>query len=124
MAEGSRAACGRFEDVAKDIAFPKPMQSVLRKSRAMRNLVVKIEPTKPAICQMQFDFLRQSSLRAQPIAVANYQHSDHQFGINQWPTDLAIVRLKPLVNISERRRYKPIDALEQMIFGTRSSSRN
>jgi hypothetical protein len=34
------------------------------------------------------------TVRAQPVAVANNQHSDHQFGINRWPTDVTIVRLK------------------------------
>ena len=35
-----------FKDVPKNIAVPKAMQPVLRKSRMMRNLVLEIEPTK------------------------------------------------------------------------------
>jgi hypothetical protein len=82
----------------------------------MRNLVVQIEATEPAICQMQSDFLRQSALRAQSVAVVHNQHPDHQFGINGWPTDLAIVGLKPLVNIRERRRHKTCRCVKQMIL--------
>ncbi len=55
-----------FENVAKDIALPKPMQPVQGKSRVMWNPVVEIELTEPAICQVQLDFLRQPTLRASP----------------------------------------------------------
>jgi len=53
-----------LEDVAKDIALAEPVEPVLRERRVVRDLVIKIKPTKPPICQMQLDFLRQPALRA------------------------------------------------------------
>ena len=105
-----------LEYVAENIALPEPVQPVLRKSRVMRNLVIKVEPTKPAIRQMQLDFLRQPALRAQTVTVPNNQHPDHQFRINRWPTDLAVVGLQPLVHIGERRHHKTIDTPQQVVL--------
>ncbi len=51
-----------LEYVAKNAALPE-MEPVLRKRRVVRDLVIKVEPTKPAICQMQLNFLRQPALR-------------------------------------------------------------
>jgi hypothetical protein len=61
---------------------------------------------------MQLDFLRQPALRAQTVAVSNNQHPDHQFRVNRWPTDLAVVGLQPLMHIGERRHHKTIDTPE------------
>jgi hypothetical protein len=55
--------------VAKDIAFPEPMQPVLRKGRMVWNLVVEIEPAEPPIGQMQLDFLGQLAFWPQALAV-------------------------------------------------------
>jgi hypothetical protein len=82
----------------------------------MRNLVIKVEPTKSAIRQMQLDFLRQPALRAQTVTVPNNQHPDHQVRVNRWPTDLAVVGLQPLVHIGERRHHKTIDTPQQVVL--------
>src|SRR5580704_393347 len=56
-----------LEYVAKDVALSEPMQPVLRKGRVVGDLVIEVEPTKPAIRQMQLDFLRQPALRSQTV---------------------------------------------------------
>ena len=42
-----------FEDVAKEIALPEPMEPVLRESRVVGNRVIEIEPAKPPVCEME-----------------------------------------------------------------------
>jgi hypothetical protein len=51
-----------LEYVAKDVAFPEPVQPVLREGRMVRNSVVEIEPAEPPIGQMQLNFLGQLAL--------------------------------------------------------------
>ena len=55
------------------------------------------------------------SLGADPAAVANDEHADHQFGINRGPANRAIERPQLLSNIAQIK--KPIDATQQMIVG-------
>jgi hypothetical protein len=57
-----------------------------------------------------------ASIEAQLVAVVDYQHPKHQFGINRRPPNIAIVRFKPLVNICERRCHKSIDAPQQVVL--------
>ena len=80
-----------LKEVPKDVTLPKAVQPVLRKRGVMRNLVIEIEPAEPAIGQMQFDFLRQPAFRPSAKAVADNQHSDHKFGINRRPPNLAVI---------------------------------
>ena len=82
----------------------------------MRDLVVEIEPAKPSIGQMQFNFLGQPALRPQTVAVPNNQHPNHQFRINRWPADLAVIGIELLMHIGECRRHKYIDAPKQVVL--------
>ena len=51
---------------------------------------VEPKPAKPPICQIEMDFLAQAPFRADAEAVAHDQHTDHQFGIDRWPTYCAV----------------------------------
>jgi hypothetical protein len=59
--------------------------------------------------------LAQATFGPDPIAVANEQHADHQFGIHGWPTDLAVERLQILTNALEIN--KDIDLTQPMSGG-------
>ena len=48
-------------------------------------MAVETETTKPAICQIEMDFLAQAPLGADAKAITDDQHPDHQFGIDRWP---------------------------------------
>jgi hypothetical protein len=43
--------------MAQDVALPKTAQSIDRKRRMVRNLVIEIELAKPAIGEMELDLL-------------------------------------------------------------------
>ena len=82
----------------------------------MWDLIVEIESAKPSISQMQFNFLGQPALRPQTVAVPDNQHPDHQFRINRWPANLAVIGIELLMHIGERRRHEYIDASEQVVL--------
>jgi len=71
-----------FEDMAQQAALAKAPEPVLRESRVMRDLVIEIERTKPAVRQVKLHLLAQLPLRADAIAVADDEHPDHQLGID------------------------------------------
>jgi hypothetical protein len=52
-----------LEYVAKHIALTESMQSVLREGRVVRDLVIKVEPTKPSVSEVEFDFLGEPAFR-------------------------------------------------------------
>ena len=47
----------------------------------VRNHIIQVEPTEPAISKMEFDFLAYFPLRADTVAVSNNEHPKHEFGI-------------------------------------------
>src|SRR5580658_2990680 len=54
------------------------------------HLAVEAETTKPAICQIEMDFLAQASLGTDAKAIPDDQHPDHQLGIDRWSTHSAV----------------------------------
>ena len=78
------------------------------------NRAVQIEPTKPAIGEVEMHFLAETPLRTDAHAIADDQHPDHQFRIDRRPTHRAVERLQILadaVKIDE-----PINRTQQVIF--------
>ena len=78
------------------------------------NAAVEIEPAKPPKSQMQFDFLAQSPLKADAIAVAHDQHPDHKLWINRRPANLAVEGCQLLTKSSQQPRHHRIDPAQQM----------
>src|SRR5512145_3215703 len=78
-------------------------------------MAVEPKPAKPAICQIEMDFLAQTPLGADAKAIADDQYPDHQFGIDRWPTHRAVEggQLPPqLAKLDE-----PVDRPQQMVSG-------
>ena len=56
----------------------------------IRHMAVEAKTTKPAIRQIEVDFLAQAPLGADAKAITDDQYSDHQFGIDRWATYRAV----------------------------------
>jgi hypothetical protein len=54
------------------------------------HMAVEAKTTKPAIRQIEMDFLAQAPLGADAKAITDDQYSDHQFGIDRWATYRAV----------------------------------
>jgi hypothetical protein len=84
-------------------------------------MAVETETTKPAICQIEMDFLAQAPLGADAKAITDDQHPDHQFGIDRWATHRAVEggQLPPqLAKLDE-----PVDGPQEMVSGNMSFER-
>jgi hypothetical protein len=64
---------------------------------------------------MQGHFLAQPALITNAIAVADQEHTDHQFGIDRGPADVALKRLYPVVQIGQNSRREHIDPSQQVV---------
>ena len=87
--------------------------SVLRERGMIRHATVEPKPAKPAVRQVEVNLLAQAPLGADAEAIAHDQHSDHQFGINRWPTHRAVEggQLPPqLAKLDE-----PVDGPQEMV---------
>src|SRR5262245_29415629 len=80
----------RLEYLAEDITVAKAAMTNDRERRMIGNFIVEIEPTEPAIGEVQFDFLAQLPLKTDTEAVADNEHSDHQLGVDRRTTNLAV----------------------------------
>jgi hypothetical protein len=56
----------------------------------VRHLAIEAESTKPEVGEVQVHLLAQPPFGTNSVAVANHQHPDQQFGINQRTTCAAI----------------------------------
>jgi hypothetical protein len=81
-----------LEDVAQNITLSKALETIDRKRGVMWHLVFKIELTEPSVSKMQSDFLAQTPLMPDAVAVSDNKHPHHEFGINRRTTNLAIKR--------------------------------
>jgi hypothetical protein len=79
-----------LEDMAQDVAFAKAIEAVDRKRGMMRHLIVEIELTESPIGKVQPDFLAQTALVSDTVAVPNNEHPDHEFRIDRRAADLAV----------------------------------
>src|SRR6266404_3251750 len=78
-------------------------------------MAVETETTKPAICQIEMDFLAQAPLGADAKAITDDQHPDHQFGIDRWTTNRAVEggQFSPqLAKLDE-----PVDGPQEVVSG-------
>jgi hypothetical protein len=53
-------------------------------------IAVEAETTKPAIRQIEVDLFAQPPLGADPKAITDDQHPDHQFRIDRWATNRTV----------------------------------
>src|SRR5260370_20162517 len=83
----------------------------------IRYLVFEFETAEPAIAEMKFDLLAQPPLEADAIAVADDEHSDHQFRVDRGSADVAVERRQLLAKVSQHPRHDWIDPLQEMIRG-------
>ena len=67
----------------------------------MRDLVVEIELAEPSVGKVQLDFLAQTALVSDAVAVSDDEHPDHQFGIDRRAADVAVKGLQLLVQIGQ-----------------------
>ena len=103
-----------LEHMAQDVAVAEPPMAVDRERQVIRNLVIKLEPAEPPICEVHLDLLAQSPLETDSIAVAHDQHPDHQLRINRRSTDLAVEGSELLAQVSQHLRHHRIDPAQQM----------
>jgi hypothetical protein len=109
-----------LEDVAQHVAVAKRTCGILE--RVVGHLFVKVQTAEPAERQPIRDLLAQTPLLSDAIAVADDEHADEQLGIDRRPPGVTVVVRKLMAQIRECTRGENIDAAEQMIGGTRSSS--
>ena len=76
--------------------------------------VRQIKTTEPAIGQIEMDLFAQSPFRADTHAIANQQHTDHQFWINGGATGRTVERCKKCPDIGEID--KPVYQSQQVIL--------
>jgi len=70
--------------------------------------------TEPAVREVHGHLVAQLSFRADPAAVTDQQHANHQFRINRRPTGVAIVRREMFAKA--RKIENPIDITKQVIL--------
>ena len=88
----------------------------------VRHLAVEAEPAKPAVGEVQVNFLAQPPFGTNAVAVANQQHPDQQFGINRRPAGRA-VKWRQWFRTSDKSTKQSID-LSKWVAGTCRSSEN
>src|SRR3984893_7161708 len=89
---------------------------VLREGRMVRHRAIQPEPAKPAVRQVQVNFLTQPPLRADAEAVADDQHPDQQLRIDRGPTFLAVIRRQLLPQPVEPD--EPFDRTQKVSLAT------
>jgi hypothetical protein len=80
-------------------------------------MIIQIQFAKPSIRQMEPHFLGQSAFRADAVAVADDEHSDHEFGVDRRTPDLAIVRFEFLGQTLKRHRHEHVDPAQKVVLG-------
>jgi hypothetical protein len=53
---------------------------------------IQTQPAKPAVCQIEVDFIIEAPFRSYPEAIADQKHPDHQLRIDRGPLDIAVER--------------------------------
>jgi hypothetical protein len=84
---------------------------VLRERRVIGDSSIQTQPAKPAVCQIEVDFITEAPFRSYAEAIADQEHPDHQVRIGRGPPDIAVElrQLPPQVlestNLSIDRRW-------------------
>ena len=77
------------------------------------NAIGQVETAEPPIRQVEVDLLAEPPLRADPEAVPDQEHPDHQLGIDRRPTDRTVERRETRADLGEVD--KPVDRSQQVI---------
>ncbi len=80
----------------------------------IRNPVIEIEPTEPPIREVHLDLLAKPPLGTDAIAIADNQHSDHEFRIDRGSANIAVKGFKLLAELRQNPRHHRIDTAQQM----------
>src|SRR4051794_21180320 len=102
-----------FEHVAKGITVTKATMSILREGRMVRHHIFETQAAEPAVRQVQVNLLTQAAFGADPEAVSDDQHADHQLRINGRSARMAVERSEVLAKLAKLE--EPINAPEQVI---------
>jgi hypothetical protein len=86
-----------------------------RERRVVGNFVLEIEPTEPAIGEMEFDFLAQFPLGTDAIAIPDNEHPQHELWIYRRSADFAVEGLQFVAKTSQYPGYDRIDPAQQMV---------
>jgi hypothetical protein len=103
-----------LEYLPKGIALTEAAMTIDRECRMIRDLVVEVEATEPAIGKVKLDLLAQAALGTDAVAVADDQHPDHEFRVDRGPADLAVEGLQPLANVGQYPCHRRIDTAQKM----------
>jgi hypothetical protein len=63
---------------------------VHREGGVIGDIAVESEPAEPPVRQIEVDLFAEPPLGVDTEAVVDDQHSDHQLGINRWPSQRAV----------------------------------
>jgi hypothetical protein len=84
----------------------------LRERGVIRHSALEPEPAEPPIRQVKVHLFTEPTLRPNPEAVADHEHSDHQLGIDRRPADAAVEGSELSPQFSELD--EPIDRTNEM----------
>ena len=79
-----------------------------RERRVIGNFVLEIKATKPAIGEMEFDFLARLALGTDTIAITENEQQ-HEFWINRRSADFTVEGLQFAAKTSQYPDYDRID---------------
>jgi hypothetical protein len=88
---------------------------VADRAKRKRELTNYARLKKPAICQIEMDFLAQASLGADAKAIPDDQHPDHQLGVDRWATHCAVKGGQPPPQLA--KLDEPVDGPQHMVSG-------
>lgn len=98
---GHAAFQNLLEQLPKGVTVPEAAVSVLGEGGMVGHLVGQAQAAEPAIRQVEVHFLTQPAFRTDAKAVADDQHTDHQFRINGKPPGRAIERREMSTEITQ-----------------------
>jgi hypothetical protein len=79
---------------------------VLRERRVIGDSSIQTQPAKPAVCQIEVDFITEAPFRSYAEAIADQEHPDHQVRIGRGPPDIAVELRQLPPQSSSRRTYR------------------
>ena len=103
-----------LKDLLKQIRFLESSMPVLGKRGVMRNLLIEAQSGEPSPRQMHAQLFHQFPFARDPVEVADQQHAQQQFGIDRWPSRVAVTTLQ--LGSNKVEADVAIDQAEQMIF--------
>jgi len=74
---------------------------------------IQTQPAKPAVCQIEVDFITEAPFRSYVEAIADQEHPDHQLRIDRGPPDVAVERCQLPSQVLEID--EPIDRPQEVV---------